>query len=39
MILGQFERLRVTQGESFEHIHGLVESTKRAFQVREPRRH
>jgi gamma-glutamyltranspeptidase/glutathione hydrolase len=35
MILALFERLRVTQAESFEHIHGLVELTKRAFQVRD----
>jgi gamma-glutamyltranspeptidase len=35
IILGIFERLRVTQGESFEHVHGLVESTKRAFGVRD----
>ena len=35
MILALFERLRVTQGESFEHIHGLVEATKRAFRVRD----
>jgi oxamate amidohydrolase len=35
IILGLFERLRVTQGESFEHVHGLVEATKRAFRVRD----
>ncbi|MGH6682363.1 MAG: gamma-glutamyltransferase family protein [Pseudolabrys sp.] len=35
MILALFDRLRVTQAESFEHIHGLVESTKRAFRVRD----
>ena len=35
IILGLFDRLRVTQGESFEHIHGLVEATKRAFRVRD----
>ncbi len=35
IILGVFERLRVAQAESFEHIHGLVESTKRAFRVRD----
>jgi oxamate amidohydrolase len=33
--LGLFDRLRVTQGESFEHIHGLVEATKCAFRVRD----
>jgi gamma-glutamyltranspeptidase len=35
MILALFERLRVAKAESFEHIHGLVESTKRAFRVRD----
>ncbi len=35
IILALFERLRVSQAESFEHIHGLVESTKRAFRVRD----
>jgi gamma-glutamyltranspeptidase len=35
LILALFERLRVAQGESFEHIHGLVEATKRAFRVRD----
>jgi gamma-glutamyltranspeptidase/glutathione hydrolase len=35
MILALFERLHVTQGESFAHIHGLIEATKRAFLVRD----
>ena len=35
MILALFERLRVAQPESFEHVHGLVEVTKRAFRVRD----
>ena len=35
MIMGLFERLGVTEGEGFAHLHGLVESTKRAFRVRE----
>jgi gamma-glutamyltranspeptidase/glutathione hydrolase len=35
IILALFERLRVTTSESFEHIHGLVESTKRAFRLRD----
>ncbi len=35
MILALFERLRVSKAESFEHIHGLVEATKRAFRVRD----
>jgi gamma-glutamyltranspeptidase len=35
MILALFDRLRVTQSESFDHIHGLVEATKRAFLTRD----
>src|SRR5664279_39440 len=35
MILALFDRLRVTQAESFEHVHGLVEATKCAFRVRD----
>lgn len=35
MILKLFERLSVQQGESFEHFHGLVESAKRAYLVRD----
>ena len=35
IILALFDRLRVASPESFEHIHGLVEATKRAFRVRE----
>jgi gamma-glutamyltranspeptidase/glutathione hydrolase len=35
MILAIFERLRAGQAESFEHVHGLVEATKRAFRVRD----
>ncbi len=35
MILAMFDRLHVAQAESFEHIHGLVEATKRAFRVRD----
>jgi gamma-glutamyltranspeptidase len=35
IILALFERLRVQQAESFEHIHGIVEATKRAFRVRD----
>src|SRR5271169_3395304 len=34
MILGLFDRLDIKQGESFEHIHGLIEATKRALAVR-----
>ncbi|RFA38504.1 gamma-glutamyltransferase family protein [Alkalilimnicola ehrlichii] len=35
MILGIFDRLGCKQAESFEHLHGLVESTKQAFLVRD----
>ena len=35
IILALFERLRVGEAESFDHVHGLVEATKRAFQVRD----
>ena len=35
IILALFERLRVAEAESFDHIHGLVEATKRAFLVRD----
>ncbi len=34
MILGIFDRLGVTQAEGMEHIHAIVEATKRAFLVR-----
>jgi gamma-glutamyltranspeptidase/glutathione hydrolase len=34
MILGIFERLGVTESESFAHIHGVVEATKRALILR-----
>lgn len=33
-ILGVFDRLGVTRGEGFAHIHGLVEATKQAFITR-----
>jgi gamma-glutamyltranspeptidase/glutathione hydrolase len=35
IILALFERLRIAQPESFEHVHGIVEATKRAFRVRD----
>jgi gamma-glutamyltranspeptidase/glutathione hydrolase len=35
MILALYERLGVKEGESFDHVHGLVEATKRAFRVRD----
>ena len=35
IILALFDRLHVAQAESFDHVHGLVEATKRAFRVRD----
>lgn len=35
IILGLYERFRVPEAESFEFVHGLVESTKRAFRIRD----
>jgi oxamate amidohydrolase len=35
MILALFARLGVTQPEGFDHIHGLIEATKRALRVRD----
>jgi oxamate amidohydrolase len=35
MILALFDRLRVSEAESFDHLHGLVEATKRALRVRD----
>lgn len=35
IILGIFERLGVREAEGFDHIHGLIEATKRAFLVRD----
>jgi len=35
IILGLFDRLRVTEAESFDHLHTLVEATKRAFRIRD----
>ncbi|MFP3711341.1 gamma-glutamyltransferase, partial [Paraburkholderia sp. SIMBA_009] len=34
MVLALFGRLGVTEGEGFDHIHGLIEATKQAFLVR-----
>jgi len=34
MILALFDRLGVGEAEGFEHLHGLVESTKQAFLLR-----
>jgi gamma-glutamyltranspeptidase/glutathione hydrolase len=35
IILGLFDRLGIKQAEGFDHVHGLVEATKRAFRVRD----
>jgi gamma-glutamyltranspeptidase len=35
LILGIFERLGVTRGETFAHMHGLIEATKRAAAIRD----
>jgi len=35
VVLALFERLRAAEAESFDHIHGLVEATKRAFHLRD----
>lgn len=35
LILGIFEKLGIEQAEGFAHVHGLVESTKQAFLIRD----
>ena len=35
MILALFGRLGVAEAEGFEHIHGLIEATKRAMRIRD----
>jgi len=35
MILGIFERLGIATADGFDHVHGLVESAKQAFVVRD----
>ena len=35
LILGAFTRLKVARGEGFEHIHGLIEASKRALLIRD----
>jgi gamma-glutamyltranspeptidase len=35
MILALFDRLAVTEAESFDHVHGLIEAAKRALRVRD----
>jgi len=35
IILGLFERLAVKEADTFEHVHAIVEATKRAFLIRD----
>jgi gamma-glutamyltranspeptidase/glutathione hydrolase len=35
LLLAIFDRLQVSRAESFEHIHGLIEATKRAVAIRD----
>ncbi len=35
ILLALFAALRVADAEGFDHVHGLVEATKRAFRVRD----
>jgi oxamate amidohydrolase len=35
MILALFDRLGVKEAEGFDHLHGIIESTKQAFLVRD----
>jgi gamma-glutamyltranspeptidase/glutathione hydrolase len=35
IILALFERLRIAEAEGFDHVHGIIEATKRAFLVRD----
>jgi gamma-glutamyltranspeptidase/glutathione hydrolase len=35
IILALFDRLGVREAEGFDHVHGLVEATKRAFRIRD----
>jgi oxamate amidohydrolase len=35
LILAMFDRLDVKTADGFDHVHGLIESTKRAFRVRD----
>jgi len=35
VLLAVFDRLGVKTAESFDHLHGLIEATKRAFRVRD----
>jgi oxamate amidohydrolase len=35
LLLAVFDRLDVKTAEGFDHVHGLIEATKRAFRVRD----
>jgi gamma-glutamyltranspeptidase/glutathione hydrolase len=35
LLLAVFEQLDVKTAETFDHVHGLIEATKRAFRVRD----
>jgi gamma-glutamyltranspeptidase len=35
LILGTFAKLQVAEADTFPYVHGLVESTKRAFAIRD----
>jgi oxamate amidohydrolase len=35
LILGIFDRLKAARKDSFEHIHGLIEASKRALTIRD----
>jgi oxamate amidohydrolase len=35
LILGIFDRLKIKRKDSFEHIHGLIEASKRALTIRD----
>ena len=35
IILGIYDRLGVAQAEGFEHLHAIIEATKRAFLIRD----
>jgi oxamate amidohydrolase len=35
MILALFDRLRAAEADDFDHVHGIIEATKRAFRVRD----
>jgi gamma-glutamyltranspeptidase/glutathione hydrolase len=35
ILLGVFERLKITKAEGFDFSHGIIEATKRAFNIRD----